>query len=83
MIKKSRFIIFFYLFSACNIAMIVMFLFLYILIRVYLLLIYQIPFELVWADAWKYTKAASLTGSLMALGSWWIYYQHYGQSRNR
>ena len=83
MMKKSWFIIFFYLFAACNIAMIIIFLFLYVLIRIYLLLMYQIPFELVWADTWKYTKAASFAGSLIAIGCWWIYYQHYRKNRNR
>ncbi|KXJ00554.1 hypothetical protein AN414_24465 [Serratia marcescens] len=61
---------------ACNVAMIVLFLLLYVLIRGYLLLIYHIPFELTWSDSWKYTKAAFFTGSLIATGCWWIYYQH-------
>lgn len=81
--KESWFIIFLYLFVACNIAMTLIFLFLYVLIRSYILLMYQIPFELVWADIWKYTKAASFAGSLIAIGSWWIYYQHYRKNLSR
>ncbi|VDY64281.1 Uncharacterised protein [Shimwellia blattae] len=81
--EKPWSLILFYLLVACNVAMIIAFLFLYILIRVYILLAYQIPFELVWEDTWKYTKAASFSGTLIALGCWWIYYQHYRKNRNR
>jgi len=79
--NKSWIFIFLYLFSICNVAMIVLFLLLYILIRGYLLLVYQIPFELSWGDLWKYTKAAFFTGSLIATGGWWIYYQHSRKGR--
>ncbi|AYZ17232.1 hypothetical protein SB6415_04865 [Klebsiella pasteurii] len=78
---KSFFFIFFYLFFACNVAMIVLFLLLYVLIRGYLLLMYHIPFELAWSDLGKYTKAACFTGSLIATGCWWIYYQHSKKGR--
>ncbi|MGU3525357.1 hypothetical protein ACLBW2_19910 [Enterobacteriaceae bacterium C23F] len=64
------FLIFLYLFFACNLAMIIMFVSLYILIRVYLLVVNQIPFELTWDDSWKYTKAAFFAGSWIAAGCW-------------
>ncbi|PJX57132.1 hypothetical protein CWM63_21600 [Klebsiella sp. F-Nf9] len=81
--RKSWFFIFFYLFFACNVAMIVLFLIIYVLISGYLLLVYHIPFELIWSDTWKYTKAACFTGALIATGCWWIYYQGYKKNRNR
>lgn len=69
------------LFIVCIPMFVIMFLVLYILIRIYVSFSYGIPFELSWTDTFKYTKAACFTGVIVAVGCWYLYYRHYKRYR--
>jgi hypothetical protein len=81
--KQQWFFVFLYLLAACNVLFIILAMSIYVLTDFFLYLMYAIPFELSLSDTLKYIKAASFAGSLVAIGSWWIYYQHYRKNRSR
>ncbi len=84
MMRKQQWIfVFLYLLAACNTVLIILAIGIYALTDFFLYLMYEIPFELSLSDTLKYIKAASFAGTLVAIGSWWIYYRHYRKNRNR
>lgn len=84
MMRKQQWIfVFLYLLSACNVAFIILAMSIYLLTDFFLYLMYGVPFELSLSDTLKYIKASFFAGSLVAIGSWWIYYQHYRKNRSR
>lgn len=80
---KRSLLVFIYLLISCILAMNVFVVLLYSVIRLLFMVMYDVPFELLSNDLLKYVKAASFAGSLIAIGCWWIYYQHYSKNRYR
>lgn len=81
MTRKKWLFLLVYLLVSCVVALIIMALATYVLVRVFFFIVYGSPFDLSYADILKYIKAASFAGSLVAVGCWCIYYQRYRQNK--
>ncbi|RJT27433.1 hypothetical protein D6029_02215 [Buttiauxella izardii] len=82
MIFKKSLLVFIYLFTSCVFALNVFVVLLFIMARLFFFVMYDVPFEISISDLTKYIKAASFAGSLISVGCWWVYYQHYRKNRN-
>ncbi|WP_202305885.1 hypothetical protein [Dryocola clanedunensis] len=77
MSHKRWFILFAYLIAASILGMIILALAAFIFSRLFLLIFQGIPLTLPFSDLIRYLKAASLAGTVIGCGCWYIYYRHY------
>lgn len=75
--------VFVYLLTSCAFGMNIFVVLLLYGVSFFFWAMFDVPFEIHIDDLIKYSKAATFSGIIVAVGCWWIYYQGYKKNRNR